>query len=112
MEIKTNEVDGVQIVDLIGKLDTVTSPEAEAKINELLTAGAQKMVLNLEGIDYLSSSGLRVFLGAAKKMMATGGKVVLCNPNSLVKEILHHSGFDTIIGVESSLEEAINSTRG
>lgn len=107
MEIETNEIDGVQVVDLIGKLDTITSPDAETKINELLNAGAQKMVINLERIDYLSSSGLRVFLGAAKKMMATGGKVALCNPNALVSEILQHSGFDTILEIKPTLKEAL-----
>lgn len=107
MEIKNYEKDEVSVVELIGNLDTSTSPEAEAKVNELLDAGARKMVINLGQIDYLSSSGLRVFLGAAKRMMASGGKVVLCNPNSLVKEILEHSGFDSIIEIKPSLDEAL-----
>ena len=107
MEIKNYEKDEVSVVELIGNLDTSTSPEAEAKVNELLDGGARKMVIDLEKTDYLSSSGLRVFLGAAKRMMASGGKVVLCNPNSLVKEILEHSGFDSIIEIKPSLDEAL-----
>ena len=107
MEIKNYEKDEVSVVALIGNLDTSTSPEAEAKVNELLDGGARKMVIDLEKTDYLSSSGLRVFLGAAKRMMASGGKVVLCNPNSLVKEILEHSGFDSIIEIKPSLDEAL-----
>ena len=109
MEIKTHEMNDIRVVDLIGNLDTSTSPDAEAKINELLDAGASKLVINLEKIDYLSSSGLRVFLGAAKRMMASGGKVVLCNPNALVSEILQHSGFDTILEIKASLEEAVKN---
>jgi len=109
MEIKTHEIDDVLVVNLIGNLDTSTSPEAEAKINELLDTGTSKMVINLEQIDYLSSSGLRVFLGAAKRMMANGGSVALCNPNALVMEILQHSGFDSIIVIKPSMEEALES---
>ena len=107
MEIKTHEMDDVKVVDLIGNLDTSTSPQAEARINELLDAGTSKMVINLEQIDYLSSSGLRVFLRAAKRMMANGGSVALCNPNALVMKILQHSGFDSILDIKTSLKEAL-----
>jgi anti-sigma B factor antagonist len=109
MEIKTHEMNDIRVVDLIGNLDTSTSPEAESSINQLLDDGTKKMVINLEKIDYLSSSGLRVFLGAAKRMMATGGKVALCNPNNLVMEILQHSGFDSIIDIKATLDEAVES---
>ena len=109
MEIKNYEKDEVSVVELIGNLDTSTSPEAEAKVNELLDGGARKMVIDLEKTDYLSSSGLRVFLGAAKRMMANGGKVALCNPNALVMEILQHSGFDSILDIKTTLEEALES---
>lgn len=107
MEIKTHEMNDIRVVDLIGNLDTSTSPDAEAKINELLDVGISKLVINLEKIDYLSSSGLRVFLGAAKRMMASGGSVALCSPNALVMEILQHSGFDSILDIKPTLEEAV-----
>ena len=109
MEIKTHEMNDVRVVDLIGNLDTSTSPDAEAKINELLDAGASKLLINLGKIDYLSSSGLRVFLGAAKRMMASGGSVALCSPNTLVMEILQHSGLDAFLEIKPSLDEAVNS---
>ena len=109
MEVKIYEKDGVSIVDLTGNLDTSTSPDAESKINALLDTGVSKLVINLEQTAYMSSSGLRVFLGAAKRMMASGGKVALCNPNALVSEILQHSGFDSIITIKPSLEEAVES---
>jgi anti-sigma B factor antagonist len=111
MEIKTHEKEDVKVVDLIGNLDTATSPEAEASINELLEAGTTRLVINLEKTDYMSSSGLRVFLGTTKKLMASGGKVVLCNPNSLVNEILEHSGFNTIIEIKPTLDDALESVR-
>jgi anti-anti-sigma factor len=109
MEIRTHEKNNVSVLELIGNLDTSTSPEAESKVNELLDSGVTKLVINLEKTDYLSSSGLRVFLGAAKKAMAIGGKVALCSPNTLVKEILQHSGFDSIIDIRYSLEEAVQN---
>jgi len=107
MEVKIREINDVQVVDLIGNLDTGTSPEAETEISKLLDEGVKKIIINLEKTDYLSSSGLRVFLGTAKKLTATGGAVKLCCPNDVVKEILEISGFTTILDVRASEEEAL-----
>ncbi len=107
MEVKIREINDVQVVDLIGNLDTGTSPEAETEISKLLDEGVKKIIINLEKTDYLSSSGLRVFLGTAKKLMATGGAVKLCCPNDVVKEILEISGFTTILDVKESEGEAL-----
>ena len=108
MEIKIKEVGDIRVAYIVGKLDTSTSPEAEAKIGELLNAGVNKIVINLEELSYLSSSGLRVFLGTAKKLMAIGGTVKLCCPNAVVKEILEISGFNTILDVRKTEEVAIS----
>ena len=108
MEVNIRETDDCKVVDLIGNLDTGTSPETEAEINKLLDAGVKKIVINLEKTNYLSSSGLRVFLGTAKKLTASGGVVKLCCPNDVVKEILDISGFSTILDVKATEEEAIN----
>ena len=108
MEIKIKEINEVMVVGIEGKLDTSTSPEAEAEIGKLLDDGQKKIIINLENLNYLSSSGLRVFLGTAKKLMATGGTVKLCCPNDVVKDILDISGFSTILDVRNTEEEALN----
>lgn len=76
-------------------------------VKNLMDEGEKKIIINLEKTDYLSSSGLRVFLGTAKKLTATGGAVKLCCPNDVVKEILEISGFTTILDVKVSEEEAL-----
>jgi anti-sigma B factor antagonist len=108
MDIKIRESGYVRIVDLIGRLDTGTSPEAENAISKLLDAGNNKIVINLAGTDYVSSSGLRVLLVTAKKLSAMSGKLKICRPNAVVKEILDISGFSTILDVRSSEEEALS----
>ena len=109
MEILIRDEGPVKIVELVGRLDTTTSPDADAEIDKLILAGAGNIAINLEKLEYLSSSGLRVFLGGVKRMMANGGKVALCNPNALVMEILQHSGFDSILDIKTTLEEALES---
>jgi len=107
LKITLKEINDVVIIGLIGTLDTNTSPEAEVEINKSLEEGAIKMAIDLENTRYVSSAGLRIFLATAKKMMSNSGKVILCHPNDIVKEILHVSGFNTIIEVRATVEEAL-----
>ena len=60
MKLETRESQGIQIVTFEGNLDTNTSPEAESKINELIDAGKQKLLVNFEQLNFISSAGLRV----------------------------------------------------
>ena len=107
LKITLKEIKDVVIIGLDGTLDTNTSPEAEVEINKSLEKGATKMAIDLENTRYVSSAGLRVFLATAKKMMAKSGSVMLCQPNEIVKDILHVSGFSTIIDVKPSVDEAL-----
>ena len=109
LEVNANEVNNVVIVKLLGNLDTNTAPDAETEINKWLEDGAQKMIINLEQTNYVSSAGLRIFLATAKKITASGGAVKLCNANDVVQEILDISGFSTILDVKATEQEALDS---
>ena len=107
LEVNTNEVNDVVIVNLLGNLDTNTAPDAEDEINKWLENGALKMIINLEQTNYVSSAGLRIFLATAKKITASGGVLKLCGANDVVQEILDISGFSTILDVKKTEEEAL-----
>ncbi len=107
MSIKIVESGKIRMIDLEGRLDSGTSPAAESEINKLLVAGYVKIIVNLSQTEWVSSSGLRVLLVAAKKLSAMNGKLILCHPNEVVKEILDISGFSTILDVRDSEEEAL-----
>ena len=109
LEVNSNEVNDIVIFNLLGNLDTNTAPDAESEINKWLENGAKKMIINLEKTNYVSSAGLRIFLGTAKKITASGGVLKLCTANDVVQEILDISGFSTILDVKKTEEEAIAS---
>jgi anti-sigma B factor antagonist len=108
MEINIRESGEIRLVDFIGRLDTGTSPAGESEINSLLEAGHRKIIINLAETEWVSSSGLRVFLVAAKKIAIINGKLKICEPNEVVKEILDISGFSTILDVRASEGEALS----
>lgn len=79
-----------------GRLDTNTSPQLEA---EIALDGVREVVFDLEGLEYVSSSGLRVFMAVQKSMMACGGKVTVLNPNPTVKGVFDITGLSGIFSI-------------
>lgn len=109
MQITTTDSGDVKILSFQGNLDTNTSPDAESEINALIDAGAQKLLVNFEKLDYISSAGLRILLATAKKLKASGGDLMICCLNETVQEVFDISGFATILNVTKSEEEALGS---
>ena len=107
LDIEDRVVNNVAVVDIFGKMNTGTSPEAEKYLNGLIDGGASNILMNLEELDFISSTGLRVILATGKKVGGKGGKLVICNPNLTVKDVLDMSGFSTMFGVFESEEEAL-----
>lgn len=86
---------------LVGRLDGVTSATHETALREVLLSGASQLEIDLAGLDYISSAGLRVLLMAAKSLKAKGGTVALLAPKPAVLEVLHLSGFDKLFAIRA-----------
>ena len=81
-----------------GRLDTLSSPELEEIINTELD-GVTELTLDLNGVDYISSAGLRVLLCALKKM-GSCGQMRVKNVRPMVNEIFDITGFGEILNIE------------
>ena len=81
-----------------GRLDTNTSPELEAKINEVI-GNANKLIIDLGNLEYISSAGLRVLLGAAQ-VMEGKGEMVVRNVTEAVREVFDLTGFNNLFTIE------------
>ena len=98
MTIDQHRNDTEMRIALFGRLDTMSSPELEAVIlNEL--EGVTELTLDLAGLDYVSSAGLRVLLRAQKKMAACG-TMKLTGVSPMIMEIFDVTGFSEILTVE------------
>ena len=78
MDISEDRKADALILALSGKLDAMTAKTFEEKIIEVINSRAQRLVLDLSQLEYVSSSGLRVFLLAANRLQGTDGKIVFC----------------------------------
>jgi anti-sigma B factor antagonist len=81
-----------------GRLDTNTSPELEAKINEVI-GNANKLIIDLGNLEYISSAGLRVLLGATQ-VMEGKGEMVVRNVTEAVREVFDLTGFNKLFTIE------------
>ena len=96
MEIKKNAE--ATIIEIVGRLDTTTAPALEKAINGDI-GDAKKLVLDLKAVQYISSAGLRVLLGAQKKMQKIGSMKVV-NVCEEVMEVFEMTGFADILVIE------------
>lgn len=85
-------------IALSGRLDTTTAPQLETELKASI-AGVEALVLDLAGLEYMSSAGLRVLL-AAQKIMNKQGSMVVKNVNETIMEIFEVTGFVDILTIE------------
>lgn len=107
MDITTRTRNDVTLVALAGNLDSNTSPQAQQALDRILASGGQKMVVDFTALDYISSAGLRVLLGTAKRLSGAGGALHLFGLNETVQEVFDISGFSTILAVFATEAEAL-----
>ena len=98
MTIEIKRTAEVTTIEIVGRLDTTTAPELDKTINED-TADVKNLVLNFKGLEYISSAGLRVLLGAQKKMQKIGS-MKLINVCEEVMEVFEMTGFADILVIE------------
>ena len=96
IEIKKNENETV--IEIVGRLDTITAPALDKTINDDI-GDAKNLVLDVKGMEYISSAGLRVLLSAQKKMQKIGSMKVI-NVCEEVMEVFEMTGFADILVIE------------
>lgn len=83
---------------LDGRLDTMTSPKLNSKINEIIN-DADKLVMDLKELEFISSAGLRVLLGALQAIEDKGEMVVI-NLSPAVREVFDLTGFSRLFNIK------------
>lgn len=98
MTINKEKNNGILTLAIEGRLDTVTAPELEKAVNEE-TADVRELILDMKGLEYISSAGLRVLLAAQKKMNKQG-VMKLTDVCDAVMEVFEMTGFADILTIE------------
>ena len=78
-------------LEITGRLDTTTAPNLESVVNELLE-DTKELIFDMSGVEYISSAGIRVLLGAYKKMNTNQGIMRIEKANDMVREVFEMTG--------------------
>jgi anti-anti-sigma factor len=107
MELSEAKEGGVTVLTMSGRLDGATAPATEEKVLALINGGADRLVIDCAGLDYISSAGLRILLMAAKRLTPPRGKLALAAPKPQVRDVLDIAGFASLLAIHPTRSAAV-----
>lgn len=103
---------GVVLLSVQGFLDAHTFEELERTINDLFDQGHYRLIVDLSRLDYISSAGAGVFIGAISQAQDNDGTIILVKPTPNVKEVFDLLGLSQIFTFKETAEEALKEIAG
>ena len=107
MELTSENVGGAVIVKAVGRVDGANARDFHEGLEASIGADGESMVLDFEGLSYISSAGLRVVLLVAKTLQQKSAKLAVCSLSDSIREVFEISGFDKIVPVYPDTGEAV-----
>ena len=109
LEIDMERTTEITVARVTGTVDSLTAPDLLTAFEQEIDGGSARLVVDLSGVDYMSSAGLRSLLGAVKKARSVGGDVRLAAPQPNVFRVLDMSGFTGILKCFDDVASAVES---
>lgn len=109
MEINTSEMRRVQLFEVIGRVDSTNASELGNAMDKAVDDGKSNLVLDLGGVEYMSSAGLREMVRILKRVKRVGGDLRIANPSERVREVLELAGLDSVFEIYPTQVEAVGS---
>ena len=101
--------DNITIVAVNGSVDALTAPDLARAIVDEIAEGHVYLVVDLTGVEFMSSAGLRTLLGAVKETRSQGGDLRIASTNPGIDKLLKMSGFHNVAKVFTSNVDAVAS---
>jgi anti-sigma B factor antagonist len=110
MDLPSRELDEsgrLKLVELRGEMDALLAASVEKGIESVIEGGCRGLVLDMSGVEYIDSSGIRVLLATYKRLVKLGGKMNILNPSARVVTILELAALTDILKIVKTQEEAV-----
>lgn len=107
MDLREEQVGGVSVVEVKGRIDSTTAPALAERLTAHLGAPNVRVVLDLSRLEYISSAGFRILLLAAKRADETASRFVLCGVSGKVRQLFDLGGFLDLFSTTGTREEGI-----
>lgn len=109
VDVNVSDLENATLVEVMGRIDSMTANQFGEGICSPIDAGYVNIVLDLSGVEYMSSAGLREIVTALKKAKRAGGDIRIAQPSDRVLEVLEMAGLDTIVQIFPTQVEALGS---
>ena len=108
MEINVKSIGQVTVVEMAGDIDSNTAPQAQERILPL-TQQATKILLDMSGVEYMSSAGLRMLLSMYRQMLRQNGGIVLVGLSEEIKDTMAVTGFLNFFTTRDTVDEGLQA---
>lgn len=103
------EIGGVAVIELRGEIDLSTSPSFKEKVYETIESGKKDVVIDLNGLEFMDSTGLGVLVAALKKTSMEGGSIRLVCAKRNIMKVFTITGLDKVFPIYDNLQRCLDA---
>ena len=111
LSLSTRSVGDRTVVEVGGEIDVYTAPKLREQLVELVNEGHYHLIVDMEGVDFLDSTGLGVLVGGLKRVRAHDGSLDLVCTQERILKIFRITGLTKVFGIHDTVDEAIAARR-
>jgi len=104
--------DGIEVIDVRGEIDIYTAPRLRELLIDLVSKGSYQLVVNLDEVGFLDSTGLGVLVGGLRRVRAHDGSLDLVCTQQRILKILKITGLTEVFGIYQTVDQAIAARKG
>ena len=104
--------DGIEVIDVQGEIDMYTAPRLRELLIDLVRTGSYQLVVNLDKVGFLDSTGLGVLVGGLRRVRAHDGSLDLVCTQQRILKIFRITGLTEVFGIYETVDQAIAARRG
>ena len=104
--------DGIEVIDVQGEIDMYTAPRLRELLIDLVSKGSYQLVVNLDKVGFLDSTGLGVLVGGLRRVRAHDGSLDLVCTHQRILKIFRITGLTEVFGIYKTVDQAIAATKG
>jgi anti-sigma B factor antagonist len=112
LRIESKEVEGIGVIALEGEVDVYTAPKLKSRLIDLVDEGKYDIIIDLQKVEFMDSSGLGVLVGGLKRVKSHQGSISLVVTQENILKIFRITGLVKVFPIFSSEEEAVSNIKG
>ena len=107
--VDVSERNGFTVVSVMGEMDVYTAPQFRQRLVEVLTQGKSRIVVDLEGLEFIDSTGLGVLVGALKRARNQDGDIELVLTKPAIARVFEITGLTKVFAIHTTVDEAVGA---